>query len=175
MSSEKTDPAFFIAEYSALREEILKRKEIQHQIISLTLIVAGTFLTIGVQANVSASALLVYPILAMFLAAGWAQNDVRINQIAFYIRERLEKQLGSTGWENYRQTERVSSKWGPLASLGAFSARGVFVSTQLLAIALSLTKFASTTEEQVLLAIDALAVTITFFLLRRWRQKQAKR
>ena len=40
------DPTeFLLAEYSALREEILQRIEVKHQLVSLALIGAGTMLT----------------------------------------------------------------------------------------------------------------------------------
>ena len=42
---------FLISEYSALREEIVKRIEIQHQLLSLALIATGTILTIGFQTS----------------------------------------------------------------------------------------------------------------------------
>lgn len=66
----KTEDITLVAtKYKALRDEIVKRLEFRYQIINLTLVVAGTFLTIGVQANMPASVLLVYPLLASFLIA----------------------------------------------------------------------------------------------------------
>ena len=56
------------AEYTSLREEIIKRIEIQHQLLSLALIAPGTVLAIGFQSG-SASLLFVYPVLGMFLSA----------------------------------------------------------------------------------------------------------
>jgi hypothetical protein len=43
------DPDFALAEYSALRDEILKRIEFQNQIVNLTLIVAGTAVSVAFQ------------------------------------------------------------------------------------------------------------------------------
>lgn len=70
------DTTTTLTEYKALRDEIVKRIEFRYQIINLILIVAGTFLTVGVQASIPASVLLVYPILALFLISGWAHNGV---------------------------------------------------------------------------------------------------
>ena len=42
-----------VEQYTSLRSEIEKRIEIRQQILALTLLVAGTFLTVGVQPNVS--------------------------------------------------------------------------------------------------------------------------
>ena len=57
-----------VEQYISLRNEIEKRIEIRQQILALTLLVAGTFLTVGVQPNVPEVVLLFYPIIAMFLA-----------------------------------------------------------------------------------------------------------
>ena len=61
------------AEYKALRDEILKRVEFRYQLLNITLISAGTLLGAGLNAN-SAPVLLVYPILAAFLAGGVARS-----------------------------------------------------------------------------------------------------
>src|SRR5438874_11117058 len=73
-----------IQQYTALRSEIEKRIDIRQQILALTLLVAGTFLTVGAQPTVSAVVLLFYPIIAMFLGAIWEHNDLRVGQINFY-------------------------------------------------------------------------------------------
>ena len=97
------DTTGMVTEYQALRSEILKRIEFRYQLINLILIVAGTFLTVGLQPNISASMLLVYPILALFLVAGWVHNGVATLRIARYIRKKAlrQKQHGSPyvgGW-----------------------------------------------------------------------------
>jgi hypothetical protein len=58
--------SLIIAEYNAMREEILKLVENQHQILSLSLIAPGTILAIGFQTR-NASIMYLYPILALFL------------------------------------------------------------------------------------------------------------
>jgi hypothetical protein len=127
-----------VAQYTALRDEMAKRFEIRSQLVALTLLVAGTFLTIGVQPTVPESAILVYPILAMFLAASWAQSDLRTAQIAQFIRDHIEPCIGTPlrelGWENYRRTTYSRSR------RLTFSTQGVFVSTQALAIALAVVR-----------------------------------
>src|SRR5947209_18568770 len=93
-----------IEQYTSLRSEIEKRIDIRQQILALTLLVAGTFLTVGAQPTVSAVVLLFYPIIAMFLGAIWEHNDLRVGQINFYIRTEVETHLGSLGpgWETFR-------------------------------------------------------------------------
>src|SRR5947209_11677955 len=86
-----------IEQYASLRSEIEKRIDIRQQILALTLLVAGTFLTVGVQPNVPEVVLLFYPLIAMFLGAIWEHNDLRVGQINFYIRTEVEKHLGALG------------------------------------------------------------------------------
>ena len=68
-------------EYNAMREEILKLEENQHQIISLSLIAPGTILAIGFQTG-NASIMYLYPILALFLAAIWLSNSHGVHRVA---------------------------------------------------------------------------------------------
>ncbi len=87
-----------LAEYSALRDEIIKRIDIRHNIVIFTLIFAGTFLTLSTQIiEQSTLLLLFYPILATFLAALWAHSDIRVSQIGEYIRNNIEAKLEERG------------------------------------------------------------------------------
>lgn len=61
--SDIDSTTFALNEFNALNNEIVKRLEIQYQFIALTLIVAGTFLSLGSQANTTPVVLLVYPII----------------------------------------------------------------------------------------------------------------
>lgn len=97
------DNAFALAEYSALRDEILKRIETQNQILNLTLIIVGTLVSVGYQLSNGPIILLVYPLIALVLSANWEQNNLRIRQIGVYIRERIESRTSSGGWEQYRE------------------------------------------------------------------------
>jgi len=67
-SPSKIDHTFLVAEYQALRDEIIKRLEIQQQLHLFALVAFGTFLTIGFQSKTVTIPLL-YPILALFLAS----------------------------------------------------------------------------------------------------------
>ncbi len=82
-----------VAEYTTLRDEIVKRIEIQHQLISLALIAPGTVLAIGFQTS-SASLMLVYPLLGMFLSAVWLSNSFAIYDIAAYLRSHIQPDMG---------------------------------------------------------------------------------
>src|SRR5260370_8962433 len=101
-AADRTNP-LVAAEYKALRDEILARLGVRYQLLNLTLISAGTLLGAGLSAK-SAPFLLVYPILGLFLAAGWAHNGDAIVQMARYIRDELEATHPGLGWETYLET-----------------------------------------------------------------------
>jgi hypothetical protein len=130
--SDRED-AFLMTQYISLREEILKRIEIQHQLILGTLVAVGTILTVGTQGG-SLSILLVYPFLAMFLTLAWSQNDHRNRQISEHLGRHEEVFLKDTAlaWEKSRRSSRL---W-IFGSRKVFAARGIFVGSQVLTILL---------------------------------------
>lgn len=145
-----------IEEYTSLRNEIEKRIEIRQQILALTLLMAGTFLTVGVQSNVPEVVLLFYPIIAMFLGTIWEHNDLRVGQINFYIRTKIEKHMGvfGPGWETFRlQTflpaerhfRRVRGRQRhtliPQFGLIVFATRGMLLTTQAMAIIIAAIRY----------------------------------
>lgn len=146
-----------IEQYSSLRNEIEKRIEIRQQILTLTLLVAGTFLTVGVQPNIPDVVLLFYPIIAMFLGAIWEHNDLRVGQLNFYIRTEVEKHLGGLGpgWETFRfqtfqsgqrrhKRQRGQAKHPLTSQFGmiVFATRGMFLTTQAMAIIVAAVRYA---------------------------------
>ena len=90
-----------LAEFAALRDEIVHRMTLRDRALSGALLLFGAFLGIGVQRGVSGLVLLVYPVLALFLACLWAQSDVRIAQLGRYISEHIEPKLSGLGWEGF--------------------------------------------------------------------------
>jgi hypothetical protein len=147
-----------IEQYTSLRSEIEKRIDIRQQILALTLIVAGTFLTVGVQPSVPEVVLLFYPFIAMFLGAIWEHNDLRVGQINFYLRTEVEKHLGALGpgWETFRSRTFPSRRkrhefhnteqrhpLTPQVGLIVFATRGMFFTTQAMAIIVAAVRYAS--------------------------------
>src|SRR5712692_7428109 len=132
MTSEKSTPApkethtddMLAAEYTSLREEIIKRIEIQHQLLSLALIAPGTVLAIGFQTR-SASLLFVYPLLGMFLSAVWLSNSIAIHDIAGYIRSQIQPRVGEGRaiWERHRASIDTSR----VRLLHFWGTRGIFI------------------------------------------------
>ena len=152
-----------LAEYSALRVEILKRTDIQHQLLSLSIIALGTFVTFGLED--SPTLLLVYPILAAFLSASWSHHDIRIGQIGQFIRDYHEKKF--FGKENGWESVHPSSEAGRLVGhRGRLASRGILVGSQILAIALTLIKTGFPAQDILLIALDVLLIVYTAYLLR---------
>ncbi len=176
MSSETDSSGQLVAaEYKALRDEILKRIEFRYQLLNITLISAGTLLAAGVHADVSAAVLLVYPILAAFLAAGWVHNGDAIVPLARYIREELENKHGRLGWESYLKTH--PDRRFLYEDLGLIYAAGIFLSTQLIALILGALKATATATDLILLAADLIAIlsTVVILLLGRRVSKADQR
>ena len=117
-----------IAEYTALRDEILKRMDVESQFTTFTVIIFGTILGIGLQ-NKNASLILLYPILATFFSIAWSHSNHMIFQLGTYLKEHIESVVGVDviGWEHYR-TMKPHYAW---------AARGIFLTTEMLAIVLA--------------------------------------
>jgi hypothetical protein len=157
-----------IEQYASLRSEIEKRIDIRQQILALTLLVAGTFLTVGVQPGIPGVVLLFYPIIALFLGVLWEHNDLRVGQITMYIHTEVEKHLGKLGpgWESFR-AKTFSTRYKrrkshekeqghfltPRLGLIIFATRGMFFTTQLMAIVVAAIRYTSQFLQQGL-AID---------------------
>lgn len=172
---EGQDKDLLLAEYNALRNEILKRMEIENQLTTFTIIVFGTILGIGFQ-NKIASLILLYPTLALFLSIGHTHSDYHVHQIGMYIKDHVESVVGTAniGWEHFLIGNRYSRY--------RLQVGGIFITTELLAIAVGLsivpinTTFLAPLVGQsinnpsftinLLLGIAIVSVLITVFMLR---------
>lgn len=122
----------FLAEYRELRAEIVKRIDIQHQLISIAVIAPGTLLTVGIQSK-SGLLVLLYPIFALFLASAWSHNGRRAWTIGHY----LDQQIRAFGVADIMRWEghfRDFSNKRRMGRLNFFASQGIFVGAQLLAI-----------------------------------------
>ena len=117
---------FLIAKYSALRAEIVVRTTIQHTLIQIALVALAAILGFGLKEE-SVTAILLYPILALLLAAAWKQNNIRIGQIGRYLKDKIETVLvGNLGWEHYLESR--------LDDFSTLAPGGIFMSTQVVSI-----------------------------------------
>jgi hypothetical protein len=157
-----------LAEYYVLRDEILKRMELQHQLLSYTLIILGTLFTIGLQSR-NASIILLYPLIATFLVASWAYSDHRIREVGDYIRDEVESKLGkmNMGWEHFMTLAREKQRF----SLHFLSSLGIFIGSEVLAILLGATVANFKIEEELLFSASVLGVICSIIILTRIRRQ----
>jgi hypothetical protein len=139
--SDEQEAVVRLAEYATLRAEILKRFEVHFQVVSLTIIAAGTLLFAALQSpdrRVGAVLVLSYPFLAFLLGSAWGHSDRRIAQLGAYIRERIEPEFGKDahgqprmGWESHHARSHVTPH------LYRFAISWVFAGTELFLIAVA--------------------------------------
>jgi hypothetical protein len=161
----KTNPEL---EYVTLREEVLKRIESRQQTISVAMTLAGAFLGFGW--NAGAVVILLYPVIALLLAIGWAQNEVFIKQLNAYIRDQLESEQSGFGWQRYSQQRNSELRvfgW-PLEILAI---GGIFVLTQLMAIGLGGFRFNASLLEWILIMLDVVAVVVLLVVMDYVRRR----
>ena len=79
----------YLEEYKSLREETVKRVELNYQIINLTLIATGALWTVGTAST--DIVLLLHPWLVFFFAANYGSNNYVIVELGVYTREWIEK------------------------------------------------------------------------------------
>ncbi len=154
-------------EYNSLRSEILKRIELRQQIISITLTLAGIFLSFGLTTDTVA---LIYPPLAAFLSIGWAQNDFRIRDLATYIRENLETMPIGLGYETHAQQERTQNRRLGAWRFVVISHTGIFVFTQVMAVGIELLRsmpLVITPLKWVLLVVDVMSILVVILFAGR--------
>jgi 8-oxo-dGTP diphosphatase len=154
-----------LAEYAALRSEILKRVEMRQQILIFTLVIAGTLLTLGLKFD-EISVLVIFPILAMLLALVWMQNDLRIGEIGEFIRKRVI--LNDLRWEAFIRQEYANRRLRPME----VSAWGVFLVTEALSLGIVISKMLPFSPAEVIyLAVDVIAIILTAIFIRRRRSE----
>jgi hypothetical protein len=169
-----TPDDFLLAEYAQLKGEILKRSEFQHQLISIALVALGGLAAVALKDSNSPSALLAYPMLALFLGAAWSYNDIQIAQLGVYIRYRIEDQLigQGLGWEHRSRVSKSASK--EIGALAKFATRGILWGSEFLAIGLYLLKRlsigwpipAERIGELVLFIVSVAATAFTIWIMR---------
>lgn len=175
-----------LSEYSALREEILKRMELR-QALELC-VLAGLSAVYGVVLGYDLSPLvaMAYPIVTFFLALSWSHHYYRSGQIGDYIRWYFETaEHGGPGvlcgrWQHSLRCHYDQHPGWYDASLTALGAGGVFMFSELLATGLGLYwwKVSSTDKTHLwwiisLLVVDVLALAGTWLAVSR--RKRADR
>lgn len=159
------------AEYSALREEILKLTEIQFQILVITLAAFGTMLATGIQYK-NAPIVLAYPILALFLAMGWINHAHGIDMLGAYIQNKIESQVGTAniGWENFSRAKPVKH-----SLLADWLSRMPFIVTQLIALMAGITIISANVLNIILVIIAVASTGANIFVFATTPRAQIQR
>jgi hypothetical protein len=177
MTGEVSGAGFLKEEYQVLRGEILKRTELQHQLISIALLAFGSLLALGFGKDGSPQATLAYPLLTVALAAAWSQHDIRIRQIGEYIRDNIEPQcLGpGKGWEHFLLKSGAENL--RVGKRAQWSTRVILFITPVLAVVLARFKIRTVIPTDVidglLTSVDILCIAITAYLF--WRIKSTSK
>ena len=166
MDKKPENDQFLLAEYSALREEIVKRIELEYQIIYITLFIFSTMCGFAFSYKVSVI-ILPYPILCVLLTSAWVNSDFSIFHIAEYIKNQIEAKIGegTTGWEHYLAPKK------PLL-LSTSSVGGTFVITALIAIGIGISLAKLDTTGIILLILDIIGLIYMNMLLSWYHFKR---
>ncbi|MGA4995470.1 hypothetical protein [Nonomuraea bangladeshensis] len=123
-----------VAEFTALRAEIVQLTGLQSQIVTLTVVAFGAIVPVGLQNN-NAAIVLVYPLLSLILGIVWLYKAHLITRIAAYLRSGVEDRVGQSnlGWEHFVQQHPL-----PRGRFAYWGLRSIFPTTSLLAIGASI-------------------------------------
>jgi hypothetical protein len=169
MDKKSENNQILLAEYSALREEIVKRIELEYQVIYITLFIFSTMCGFALSYKVSVI-ILPYPSLCVFLTSAWVNSDLSIFHIAEYIKKQIEAKIGegTTGWEHYLAPQK------PLL-LSILSVGGTFVITALIAIWIGISLATLDTIGIILLILDVIGLIYISVLLLWYQYKRINR
>jgi hypothetical protein len=117
-------------EYKTLRDETIKRLELQSQIQNFTLVFAAAMFTLAFGSSGYGVASLIYPIMALFFALGFVYNGLMIIQIGTYIRG-LEAHVPGLGWAGY-----LKHRYWFFEFFQLLSTAGLFLGTESIGIIL---------------------------------------
>jgi hypothetical protein len=166
------DLALAHAMYEQLHSEINQRLDLRQGITTFTLLVAASLFGLGLQNWASSVTVLCYPILALFLSLIWGQHDVKIGQIAAYLRQLEDDLLGAyPGWERWRRLHFQVKHYHI-----ELPARGVFLASETLAMVIGLARFvgqdstpATTVLFIFLMMVDIVALVLTGLAIKHHR------
>ena len=103
------DQSAALAEFAALRAEIVARQGHQHTFMSLNLTIAGTVFGFALAQPHRILVLLVLPYTTFMTCGRYIAHDYGIEQIGDYIRRSLSARVkGGLGWEDYINQNRVT-------------------------------------------------------------------
>jgi hypothetical protein len=161
-AGESTDTAVILAEYNALRQEILKRLEIRYQILNIVLVAAGAMLAVGTQPEVPPSLLLIFPLFSLALFASWLRNSSGVRLMRKYIRDEIESRVPGLHAETYMSMKQA--KRSPFRLSSDLSSTSVFVGTQVVTIAAAWVRSPDWTANYLLFVLAGVCLLIACFM-----------
>jgi len=91
-----------LAEFGALRQEILQRQATQHNVLALQLTISGAVFSFALTGASRSGFLLIVPISTYLLCSRFVEDHVGIGQLGRYIREHLSPRIpGGLDWESW--------------------------------------------------------------------------
>lgn len=157
-------------EYQKLRDEIVSRIETRSQTILGVVTLAGILYAFGIE-NQNPAVVFMYPIISLFLAASWSQNDISIKLLGKYIRDEIEPQMPGIRWQAWRKANSKSTTVYGIR-LTSLSAAGVFIITQAVALLIGLSRVQHFTFVDWLAGCMSAAFTILTMMLLREHSKR---
>jgi hypothetical protein len=155
--------AFDIAEYSALRNEILMRILIQNLILILLIPLFAALAAIGFhRPSLAAAAALVYLVASGMGALYWVHNGARTVQLKTYLLL-VERRLGGAGrWESWLASHRFD---GMLGSRWVISTKGAILGSQICLLAVPVVARSEPVSVTVMLVLGLAGVVACAILL----------
>jgi hypothetical protein len=165
------------SEYENLRQEIVKRVELSHSFINLTVVATGAVVGIA-GATDSSRVLLLFPLLPAALCYVWGSNLLRLAELGTYVRHLEHKHPHlQIHWETHLERLR-SAKW---TSRWADSALGfIFPGTQIVAVWAGFDRLGSgfhlwNVASMLLMAEAALVLLTVLIIIRTQHLFESKR
>lgn len=117
--SNLVDRETVIAEFAALRAEILQRSNLQWSIFAFQLTASGVIFSFALSSSSHVGILLILPVITYALTGRYVSQGLGVDKIATYIREVLEvKMNGELNWETWHRTHvppaRALTRLSPL-------------------------------------------------------------
>ena len=160
---------FLLAEYEALRQETVKRIDLQQQMATIALTAVSAFFLVGSQGETVGQLALLYPPMALLFSTAWLHHHMRIMELGDYVKG-IEDKLNVQGWEHRTELTTERDKLKCLVSVT--SVNGVFLASQLASLGFGLASWkpegfaGGTWLLWPLVAIDLLAALATYLVLR---------
>jgi hypothetical protein len=100
-----------LAEFAALRAEILARNGHQHTMMGLNLTISGAVFSFALTQPSRLLALLVVPFTAFMIGGRYIAQDYGVTTIGGYLREHLSRRVvGGLGWEAFIHQNRAANR-----------------------------------------------------------------